>query len=65
MNGDGAMVMNEKSCCTCANYLGGGCCKINVEDECAEGEFELWMTNDRTGKDMNVLSKERCASYEV
>ena len=37
--------MNDKvtSCNGCINYLGGGCCRINVEDECeAGGGFELY-----------------------
>lgn len=44
--------MKEKSCCTCANYLGGGCCKINEEMECCDGgEFELWRRmNDGTDR---------------
>lgn len=34
--------MGEKSCFTCKNYLGGGCCRINEEMECPDSEFELW-----------------------
>lgn len=36
--------MNEnKRCETCKHYLGGGCCRINVEDECeAGGGYECW-----------------------
>lgn len=40
--------MNENpnvhdSCEGCRNNLGGGHCKINLEDECCEGGgFELW-----------------------
>lgn len=31
------------SCEGCRNYLGGGCCRLNLEDECAAGGgFELW-----------------------
>lgn len=30
------------SCEGCRWYLGGGCCRINEERECAEGERELW-----------------------
>lgn len=34
---------DERSCKTCRWYLGGGCCKLNVEDECeAGGGFEAW-----------------------
>lgn len=34
--------MIEKSCANCNSYLGGGCCRLNSEKECAENEFELW-----------------------
>lgn len=37
--------MNGLSCETCRYYLGGGCCRINVEDECGKGEHELWEPN--------------------
>ena len=30
------------SCATCRNYLGGGCCRINLEADCAAGGFEAW-----------------------
>ena len=29
-------------CDTCKHYLGGGQCRINLERECAEGEYEAW-----------------------
>ena len=30
-------------CCeTCRHNLGGGCCRINLEAECAAGEYEAW-----------------------
>lgn len=28
---------NEKNCAGCRHYLGGGMCRINLEDECAAG----------------------------
>lgn len=35
--------MSEHNSCTgCRHYLGGGCCRMNLESECAAGEFELW-----------------------
>lgn len=34
--------MIEKNCTNCNSYLGGGCCRLNSEKECAENEFELW-----------------------
>lgn len=31
------------SCDSCSHYLGGGCCRINLESECREGGgFEAW-----------------------
>ena len=30
------------TCDTCRHYLGGGCCRINLEAECGAGEFEAW-----------------------
>lgn len=39
----GESMEDERSCKTCKWYLGGGCCKLNVEDECeAGGGFEAW-----------------------
>lgn len=43
--------MTEKNCVTCDNYLGGGCCKLNVEYECAESLFELWEPKEDTIKE--------------
>ena len=36
--------MEEKSCETCAYGLGGGYnnCRLNLEAECAAGEYEAW-----------------------
>ena len=35
--------LEHDSCEGCRNYLGGGCCRLNLEDECAAGGgFELW-----------------------
>lgn len=36
--------MEEKSCETCRNSLGGGYnnCRLNLEAECAAGEYEAW-----------------------
>lgn len=28
------------TCMTCRHYLGGGCCAVNLEAECAAGGFE-------------------------
>ena len=30
------------SCLGCKHYLGGGCCRMNLESECAAGEFEMY-----------------------
>ena len=33
----------SKECSTCKHYLGGGCCRLNMEQECREGGgYELW-----------------------
>lgn len=38
---------NRRTCPTCAHHLGGGQCRLNAEDECAEGGgFELWEAKD-------------------
>lgn len=36
--------MDIKDCSTCFNWLGGiyDCCRLNLEAECKEGEFEAW-----------------------
>ena len=39
--------MISKNCATCKHYLGGGCCNLSSEKECAESMFELWMPIDR------------------
>lgn len=34
-------------CCeTCKNCLGYRCCRVNLEAECGEGEFEAWEARD-------------------
>lgn len=42
----------EKRCETCFNYLGGiyACCRLNLEKECREGEFEAWKPKHRKGE---------------
>ena len=32
----------DLNCCGCRNYLGGGHCRINLEKECAYGDFEAY-----------------------
>lgn len=39
--------MCEDKCPTCKHYLGGGCCRINLEAECAAGYFEAWEPKDK------------------
>lgn len=34
------------SCEGCVHYLGGGCCRLNLESECAAGGRELWEEED-------------------
>ena len=29
-------------CESCTHYLGGGCCRMNLESECQEGGFEAF-----------------------
>lgn len=34
---------NHTPCEACRHYLGGGCCRINLEPECREGGgYEAW-----------------------
>ncbi len=44
--------VKHESCDGCAAYLGGGCCRDNLEAECAAGNYELWReTNEEdTGR---------------
>ena len=37
------------TCNTCRHYLGGGCCRINLEAECGKGEFEAWEPKEGSG----------------
>lgn len=35
------------ACDSCSHYLGGGCCRINLESECREGGgFEAWVSQN-------------------
>lgn len=34
--------MIHDSCEGCRYDLGGGCCQMNMEAECGEGDRELW-----------------------
>lgn len=34
--------IDHDSCEGCKHYLGGGCCRLNLEDECAAGGYEMW-----------------------
>ncbi|MBR6839388.1 MAG: hypothetical protein IKM82_02215 [Oscillospiraceae bacterium] len=36
------MEHDKRTCDTCRHYLGGGCCRINLESECGEGFHEAW-----------------------
>jgi len=33
---------SNKGCWNCLNHLGGGACRLNLEEECGKGEFEAW-----------------------
>jgi hypothetical protein len=35
------------SCKGCKHYLGGGCCRMNLENECAAGDFEMYEVENR------------------
>ncbi len=37
---------NHVSCDGCKHYLGGGCCRLNLESECATGDFEMWEVDE-------------------
>lgn len=39
---DALALLEDRNCDTCRHYLGGGCCRINLEAECAAGEHEAW-----------------------
>ena len=34
--------MVRDSCEGCKHYLGGGCCRVNLETECAAGGYEAY-----------------------
>ena len=43
--------MNDMRCCeTCRHYLGGGCCRINLEAECAAGGYEAWEAREEAAE---------------
>ena len=39
------------SCAGCRHYLGGGHCRINMEDECGEGFRQLYEPKEWGGVD--------------
>jgi hypothetical protein len=42
----------RNSCSGCKNDLGGGCCSLNLEDECAAGGgYELWEEDNNVETD--------------
>lgn len=51
----------ERTCDTCAHYLGGGCCRINLEAECGAGEFEAW---EPKGAEITVTLQISADEYE-
>lgn len=49
--------MSEDRCCeTCKHDLGGGYnnCRVNLEAECAAGNFEAWEPKEQIGSDEDV-----------
>ena len=51
-------VTNSANCENCQHGLGAGCCRINLEKECAAGEYEAWVPRsgetDPDGKTVTV-----------
>lgn len=39
---DGLDREEEKDCGSCRWYLGGGACRMNLEDECGEDRHQAW-----------------------
>ena len=44
------------TCNTCRHYLGGGCCRINLEAECGAGEFEAWEPKEGSGHNGQTIN---------
>lgn len=51
--------MNVKTCETCAAYLGGGQCRLNLEAECAAGDYEAWEPKCDIDRIMNMTEAIR------
>lgn len=47
------------SCKGCKHYLGGGCCRMNLESECAAGDFEMYETEPATVRVYRYYCKAR------
>ena len=41
---------NTPTCTSCRHYLGGGCCRINLEADCAAGGYEAWEPRKEEGE---------------
>ena len=49
-------ISRHTPCESCRHYLGGGCCRINLEAECREGGgFEAW-------EPQKIVPMKRCAN---
>lgn len=42
------------TCFGCKHYLGGGCCRMNLESECAAGDREMYEVANRESTAMEV-----------
>ena len=48
------------SCVGCKHYLGGGCCRMNLERECADGEFEMYEVEPAPVEDEGGVYRYYC-----
>lgn len=48
--------LGRTGCDGCVHYLGGGCCRLNAESECAAGGgYELYESEEEEGKYQNAI----------
>ena len=43
------------TCEGCFNHMGGGCCRINLENECAKGERQMYKPAKESGPFESVM----------
>lgn len=52
--------MMHSPCEACKWHLGGGCCRLNAEDECGEGGgYELWEPREVQAPDIESKAHRR------